>query len=158
MSTYIIKLLNFFSILAIDEFKSLEYIEISSHSAISYDVVFGKIEWKSSFVEDISIHPPPICGPTNITNSSVMALLESNGSVFYNISIYQRSSCQSAITSFSLECPLLLDIPVMKFIINSNRTMTALSNDNDIITCDNGIWQYTKTMSKMDMLIRLYFM
>ena len=136
----------------------MEYIEISSHSTVSYDIVFGKIEWKSSFVEHISIHPSPLCGPTNIMNSSVMALLESNGSVFYNISIYQRSSCQSAITSFSLECPLLLDIPVMKFIINSNRTMTALRNDNDIITCDNGIWQNTKTMSKMDMLIRLYFM
>ena len=59
----------FFSILAIDKFKSLEYIEISSHSTVSYDIVFGKIEWKSSFVEHISIHPSPLCGPTNITNS-----------------------------------------------------------------------------------------
>ena len=137
--------------------KSLENIEISSHSAISYDVVFGEIEWNSSFVEVISIHPPHLCGPTNITNSSVMALLERNGSVFYNISIYQRSSCQSVTTSFSLECPLVLNIPVMKFIINSNRTMTALSNDNVIITCDNGMWQNTKAMSKIDKLFRVYF-
>ena len=136
----------------------MEYIEISSHSAISYDILFSKIEWKSSFVEDISIRPTPLCGPTNITNSSVMALLERKGSVFYNISIYQKSSCRNATTSFPLECPLLLDIPAMKFIINSNRTMTALSNDNDIITCENGIWQNTKTMSKMDKLFTLYFM
>ena len=152
------KVLKKFFILVIDEVRSLEYIEISFHSAISYAVVFDKIEWKSSFVEDISIHPPPLCGPTNITNSSVMALLEINGSIFYNISIYQKSSCQSATTSFSLECPLLLDIPVMKFKIYSNRTMTALSIDNDIVTCDNGIWQNTKTMSKIDKSFRLYFM
>ena len=136
---------------------SLEYIEISSHTAISYDVVFGKIEWKSSFVEDISIHPPPLCGPTNITNSSVMALLEGNGSVVYNISIYQRFCSQSTTTSFSLECPLLLDIPVMKFITYSNRTMTALSNDDDIVTCDYGIWQNTKTIRKIDKSFILYY-
>ena len=134
----------------------MEYIKVFSHSAISYDVVIGEIEWKSSFVEDISIHPPPLCGPTNITNSSVMALLERNGSVFYHISIHQRSSCQSFTTSFSLECTLALDIPVMKFIINSNRTMTALSNDN-VITCDNDMWQNTKAMSKIDKLFRVYF-
>ena len=136
---------------------SLEYIEISSHTAISYDVVFGKIEWKSSFVEDISIHPPSLCGPTNIMNSSVMALLEGNGSVVYNISIYQRFCSQSTTTSFSLECPLLLDIPVMKFIIYSNRTMTALSNDDDIVTCDYGIWQNTKTIRKIDKSFILYY-
>ena len=142
----------------IDEVKSLGYIEISSHSAITYDFVFGKIEWKSSFVEDISIHPPPLCGPTNITNSSVMALLEINGSVVYNITIHQRSCSESATTSFSLDCPLLLDVPVMKYILYSNRTMTALSNNNDIIICDNGIWQKNMTRSKMDMLFILYFM
>ena len=134
----------------IDEINSLEYIEIFPHSTISYDFIFGKIKWESSFVDDISIQPPPLCGPTNITNSSVMALLERNGSIVYNISIHQRSCSQRALTSFSLDCPLLWNVPVMKFIIYSNRTMTALSNDNDIVTCDNGIWQNTNTMSKMD--------
>ena len=135
----------------------MEYIEIFPQSTISYGFIFGKIEWESSFIDDISIQPPPLCGPTNITNSSVMALLERNGSIVYNINIYQRSCSQSALTSFFLDCPLLLNVPVMKIIIYSNRTMTALSNDDDIVTCDNGIWQNTNTMSKRQQAIYEFF-
>ena len=86
---------------------------------------------------------------------SVMALLERNGSTLYNINIIQRSCSQRVTTSFSLDCPLLFNGPVMKFIIYSNRTMTALSNDNNIVACDNGIWQNTITMSKDNNLCML---
>ena len=42
------------------------------------------------------------------------------------------------------------NIPVMKFIIYTNRTMTALSYDSEIITCINGVWPTTNTIGKND--------
>ena len=42
---------------------------------------------ENSFVENDNIQPSPLCGPTIITKSSVMVLLERNGSVVYNINV-----------------------------------------------------------------------
>ena len=103
-----------------------------------------------SIVNDVTIQPPPLRGPTNITNSSVMACLERNGNMIYNISIHQRSCSRNIQTSISLDCPLMLNVAVMGFIFYTNGTITALSNDNEIITCDSGIWPNADTMCKKD--------
>ena len=65
----------------------LKYIEILPLSTASNNLIFSRIQWISSFVDDVTLQPPPLCGPTNITNSSVMAFLERNGNIVYNISI-----------------------------------------------------------------------
>ena len=99
-------------------------------------------------VDNVTLQPPPLCGPTNITNSSVMACLERSDNVVYNISIQQRSCSLNVITSFSLDCPLMLNVAVMKITIYTNETITALCNDNEIITCVNGVWPSTNTICK----------
>ena len=143
----------YFFIHFIDDINSLEYLEIVLFSTIHHNYIYGKIKWESitfSLVDSITIQPPPLCGPTNITNSSVMTCLERNVNIVYNISIHQRSCSQNVTTSFSLNCPLMSNIPVMKFIIYTNGTMTALSYDSEIITCINGVWPTTNTICKND--------
>ena len=141
---------------SLDDINSLEYLEIIPLFSVNYDYIFGKIEWESiSFVStnDVTIQPPPLCGPTNI-NSSVMVSLE-NG-IVYIISIQQRACSQEITTSFSLDCPLRLNIPVMKFTIYTNGTMTALTNNSEIITCINGVWP-TNTICKNDKIVCCIF-
>ena len=130
----------------------MEYLEIIPHSTVNHDYVYGKIKWEStpfSVVDDVTIQPPPLCGPTNITNSSVMACLERSDNIVYNISIQQRSCSLNVTTSFSLNCPLMLNV-VMRIIFYTNGTITALSNDNEIITCINGVWPNADTIRKND--------
>ena len=129
----------------------MEYLEIIPLSTVNHDIIYGIIKWEStpfSVVDVVTIQPPPLCGPTNITNSSVMACLERNGNMIYNISIQQRSCSRIIQTSFSLDCPLMLNVAVMRIILCTNGTITALSNDNEIITCDNGVWPNADTISK----------
>ena len=148
LPTYIINNLIILLILLIDDITSLEYLEIILLSTINNDYIYGKIKWEStpfSVVDVVTIQPPPQCGPTNITNSSVMACLERNGNMIYNISIHQRSCSRNIQTSFSLDCPLMLNVAVMRIIFYTNGTITALSNDNEIITCDNGVWPNADT-------------
>ena len=129
----------------------MEYLDIIPLSTVSHDIVLARIEWETisfSAVDDVTIQPPPLHGPTNKTNFSVMAYLERNGNVFYNISIQQRSCSLNATSSFFLECPLMLNVPVMKITIYTNGTIIALSNDNGTITCINGVWPNTNTKCK----------
>ena len=42
----------------------------------------------------------------------------------------------------------MLNVAVMRIILCTNGTITALSNDNEIITCDNGVWPNADTISK----------
>ena len=42
----------------------------------------------------------------------------------------------------------MLNIAVMKIIFYTNGTITALSNDNEIITCDNGVSPNADTICK----------
>ena len=42
-------------------------------------------------------------------------------------------------TCFLVMCKF--NVAVMRIIFYTNGTITALSNDNEIITCDNGVWQ-----------------
>ena len=84
LPTYIINNLTFLLIILIDDITSLEYLEITLLSTINHDFVYGKIKWESipfSVVDVVTIQPPTMCGPTNITNSSVMACLERNGNI-----------------------------------------------------------------------------
>ena len=120
----------------------LEYLDIVLLSTGSHDLVLVKIEWETisfSAVDNVTIQPTPRCGPTNITNSSVIACLERNENIFYNISIHQRSCSMNVITLFSLECPLMFNVLMMKITIYTNGTITALSIDNRTITCINGL-------------------
>ena len=129
----------------------MDYLDIILLSTSSHDLVLIKIEWETisiSVVDDVTLQPPPLCGPTNITNSSVMACLERNDNVSYNISIQQRSCTLNVITSFSLDCPLMFNVAVMKITIYTNETITALSNDNRTITCINGVWPNTNPKCK----------
>ena len=129
----------------------MEYLEIIPLSTVSHNFIFVKIKWEStlfSLVDNVTIQPPPLCGPTNITNSSVMACLERSENVVYNISIQERSCSLNVITSFSLDCPLMLNVAVMKITIYTNETIIALCNDNEIITCVNGVWPSTNTICK----------
>ena len=131
----------------------MEFIEIIPLSTVNHDYVYSKIKWEStpfSVVDDVTIQPPPLCGPTNITNSSVMACLERSDNVVYNISIQQRSCSLNVTTSFSLDCPLMLNVVVMRIILCTNGTITALTNDNEIITCINGVWPNADTIRKHD--------
>ena len=135
----------------IDNIHLLEYLDIVLLSTGSHDLVLVKIEWETisfSAVDNVTIQPPPLCGPTNITNSSVMACLETNENIFYNIRIHQRSCSLNVITLFSLECPLMLNVLMMKITIYTNGTITALSNDNRTITCINGAWPNIITKCK----------
>ena len=84
------------------------------------------------FVVDVTIQPPPLCRPTNITNSSVMACLERNG-----------------ISQIHLDCSLMLNIPVMKLRSYSNGTMMVLSSTSEIIACYNRVWPTSIAMGKM---------
>ena len=100
---------------SIDDFYPLEYIEITPFSTESHAIIFGIVEWKLTplyFDDVVTIQPPPLCGPTNLTNSSVMACLE-NGNIVYNISIQQGACSLNITSSFTLNCPLLLNTPVM---------------------------------------------
>ena len=110
------------------------------------------MEWESvqfSFIDDVTIQPPPLYGPINKTNSSIMALLE-GGNTFYNISIQQRA-CSQEVTSFiSLDCPLILNVLVNKFTVYTNKTMTAFSKDYELITCNNNSWPIAKQASKIN--------
>ena len=45
--------------------------------------------------------------------------------------------------SISQDCPLFWRAPVMKFIINTNGTITALSNESGNITCIDVVWPIT---------------
>jgi len=110
-----------------------------------------KIKWKSIFgVNSVNIQPSPLLGPTNIANFSVLVLFERNGNIVYNISITQRRCSQEAIAIFSLDCPLLLNIPVVKFTIYTNGTMTALTNDSQVTTCVSQVWPILDAMCKLD--------
>ena len=118
-------------------------------------ILFLQIKWESitfSIVDDVTIQPPPLCGPTNITNTSVMACLERNGNIVCNISVQQRSYLEEMITIFIVDCPLMLNVPEMKFIVYINGKISALSNDNGIITksCINGVWPNISTIGKND--------
>ena len=73
-------------------------------------------------------------------------LSEEKLNIVYNISIQPRSCLEELITTFIVDCPLLLNISVMIFIVYTNGTITALSNDNGIITCMNGVWPNTNTV------------
>ena len=129
----------------------MEYLEIIPLSTVNHDIIYGIIKWELtpfSVVDVVTIQLPPLCGPTNITNTSVMACLERNGNMIYNISIQQRSCPRIIQTSFSLDCPLMLNVAVMRIIFYTNGTITALSNDNEIITCDNSVWPNADTISK----------
>ena len=135
----------------INTLNSLEYLKVIPLSTVGHSYIFVKIKWESTpfaLVDDVTIQPPPLCGPTNITNSSVMACLEGNGNIVYNISIQQRSCSQTVTTPFSLDCPLLMNIPLKKFVVYTNGTITALSNDSEITSCINGVWPSTTTMCK----------
>ena len=137
----------------IDDFISLDYVEIIPLSTLNRDYVYGKIKWDSapfSVVDDVTIKPPPLCGPTNITNSSVMACLERNGNTVYNISIQQKFCSMNVSTSFSLDCLFMLNVVVMRIIFYTNGTITALSNENEILTCINGVWPSVNTICKND--------
>ena len=127
---------------------SLEYLEIIPLSTVSHDFVLSKIKWDSLSVSVVvTIQPPPLYGPTSITNSSVvMAYLERNGNIVYNISIQQRSCLEETTAIFIVDCPL--NVPVIKFTVYTNRTITALSNDNGITTCVNGVWPNTTIIGK----------
>ena len=130
----------------------MSYIEIFPLTNVSCDILFGKIEWESiqfSFIDDVTIQPPPLYGPINKTNSSIMALLEGNGNTFYNISVQQRACSQEVTTSFSVDCQLTLNVPVKKFTVYTNKTMTAFSNDSEIITCNNNSWLISKQKRKI---------
>ena len=52
-------------------------------------------------------------------------------------------------TSFYLDCPLMLSIPVVKFRSYSNGTMTSLSTTSETIVCCNNVWPTTNAMGKM---------
>ena len=126
---------------------SLEYLEIIPLSTVSHNFVLSKIKWVSLSVSVVvTIQPPPLYGPTNMTNSSVMAYLERNGNIVYNISIQQRSCLEETTAIFIVDCPL--NVQVIKFTVYTNRTITALSNDNGIITCVNGVWPNTTIIGK----------
>ena len=143
--------LYFHVICFIDNIHLLEYLDIIRLSTVCHDLVLIKIEWETisfSAVEDVTLQPPPLCRPTNIANSSVIACLERNDNVFYNISIQQTSCSLNVITSFSLDCPLMLNVPVMKITIYANGTITTLSDDNRTITCINGVWPNINTKCK----------
>ena len=153
LPTYIINNLTNLLILFIDDITSFEFLEIIPLSTVNRDYIYAKIKWEStpfSVVDVVTIQPPPLCGPTNITNSAVMACLERNGNIIYNISIHQRSCSRIIKTSFSLDCPLMLDVVVMRIIFYTNGTTTALNNANEIITCDNGVWPNADTICKKD--------
>ena len=127
----------------------MEYLEIISLSTDSHDFVLSEIKLESlSASVVVTIQPPPLCGPTNI-NSSIIVCLERTGNIVYNISIQQRSCLEEMTTTFIVDCPLML-IPVMKLIVYTNGTITALSNDNGIITCVDGVWPNTNTIGKND--------
>ena len=131
----------------------MDYLEIIPLPTLNRDFIYGKIKWDSapfSVVDDVTIQPPPLCGPTNITNSSVMACLERNGNIVYNISIQQKSCSMNVSTSFSLDCLFMLNVVVMSIIFYTNGTITALSNDNEILTCINGVWPSVNTICKND--------
>ena len=131
----------------------MDYLEIIPLSILNRDSIYGKIKWDSapfSVVDDVTIKPPPLCGPSNITNSSVVACLERNGNIVYNISIQQKSCSMNVSTSFSLDCLFMLYVVVMKIIFYTNGTITALSNDNEILTCINGVWPRVNTICKND--------
>ena len=44
----------------------------------------------------------------------------------------------------------MLYVAVMRIIFCSNGTITALSNDNENLTCDTGVWPNADTMSTKD--------
>ena len=57
------------------------------------------------FIDDVTIQPPPLCGPSNL--NSQMACLERNGNnTVYNISMQQMFCSLNITNSFSLDCPL----------------------------------------------------
>ena len=117
-----------------DVLNQLKYLEILP---ISNAILCSIINWELtplSFVV-IIIQPPPLCGPTNIINSSVMACLERNGNIIYNISIHHRTCYHNITSSFYLDCPLMLSNPVVKFRSYSIGTMIALSSTSEIIVC-----------------------
>jgi len=87
---------------------------------------------------------------TSSIRTSVLLLLERNGNIVYNITIRQRACSHEITASFLLDCPLLLNIPVMKFTIYSNGTMTALRNDSDVITCVSEAWPVNNATGKME--------
>ena len=64
-----------------------------------------------------------IIQPTNITNFTVMACPEKK--LFFKLSVCSTS------------------VPVMKFIVNTNGTITALNNDSENITCIDVVWPIT---------------
>ena len=131
----------------------MKYIDILPLSTVSDSIILGRIEWKFdpfSLIEDVTVQPPPLCGPNNITNTSVIVMLETSGS--YNISIEQRTCSQKITSAFSSDCPLLLNDSVMKFTIHSNGSMTALimSNHSELFTCVNHAWPDTNEKCKND--------
>jgi len=130
----------------------LDYIEVIPLFTLSHDI-YMKMKWKSIFeVNSVNIQPSPVLGPTNIANFSVLVLLERNGNIIYNISITQRRCSQEVTAIFCLDCPLLLNPPVAKFTIYTNGTMTALTNDSQVITCVSEVWPILDVMCKLDSL------
>ena len=125
----------------IDSTNLLEYVDIFPLSTLSDDIIFGKIKWEAFVVDDVTTQPPPLCGP-NIVNSSAIVLLERNENILYNISISRRTCSQEVMTTFSLNCPLLLNVSVFKFTVFINGTMTALvmSNNSEVFACINHVW------------------
>ena len=44
----------------------------------------------------------------------------------------------------------MFNVAVKRISIYTSGTITALSNDNEIITCDNGVWPNADTICKKD--------
>ena len=44
----------------------------------------------------------------------------------------------------------MLNVAVMRFIFYANGTITSLSNDIEIVTCDNGVWPNADAICKKD--------
>ena len=121
----------------------MKYIDIFLLSTVSDFIKLGRIEWEYdpfSLIEDVIVQPLLLCGPNNITNASVIVMLETSGS--YNFSVEQRTCSQKITSTFSSGCPLLLNDSVMRFTIHSNGSMTALvmSNHSELFTCVNHAW------------------